>query len=330
MGPAIRGGWPAPDSEYIPGYIILTMWPRAAPATFVSIGLRADEVGCKPVTKVTDMTVTQMTATDLTVTQQLVETAAGHAGHAALIGPEASQPCTYADLASIIKRAAAGLAWRGLRPRDVVGVYVPDVASYVLACHAIGAAGGVPCPVDPALPVGEAAGQLADCGARMLLTAAPLAASALAAADRSWVRQVISFGEAPATTPFSSLLSMGSLQPPAARPHDLALLPYRRTAGGGLRPVGLTHLDLAVELTDLRRSADLTERDVVLAAPPVGDGRSYTALVDHALLHGATLAAVASAAELATAATEHGGTAAIVPLGVEVPSAESLRLFAVA
>jgi acyl-CoA synthetase (AMP-forming)/AMP-acid ligase II len=282
-----------------------------------------------PVAKVTSMMVTDMTVTDLTVTQQLVETAAAHGGRAALIGPVASEPYTYADLANVIKRAAAGLAWRGLRPGDVVGVYVPDVASYVLACHAIGAAGGVPCPVSPDLSVGEAAGQLADCGARMLLTAAPLAAAALAAADRSWVRQVISFGEAPATTPFSSLLGMGSLQPPAARPHDLALLPYRRTPDGALHPVGLTHLDLAAQLTDLRATADVTEQDVVLTAPPVGDGRSYTALVDHALLHGATIAAVASTDELATAATLHGGTAAIVPLGVQVRSADSLRLFAV-
>ncbi len=274
------------------------------------------------------MTVTEMT--DLTVTQQLVETAAGHGDHAALIGAVDSQQCTYSDLASTIKRAAAGLAWRGLRPRDVVGVYVQDVASYVLACHAIGAAGGIPCPVSPDLSISEAAGQLADCGARMLLTAAPLAAAALAAADRSWVRQVISFGEAPATTPFSSLLGMGSLQPPAARPHDLALLPYRRTSDGALHPVGLTHVDLAAQLTELLTTADVTDRDVVLAAPPVGDGRSYTALVDHALLHGATVAAVASADELASAAAEHGGTAAIVPLGVEVPTAESLRLFAVA
>ncbi|HXW87267.1 MAG TPA: AMP-binding protein [Streptosporangiaceae bacterium] len=276
------------------------------------------------------MTAIDMTVTDLTVTQQLVETAAAHDGRNALIGPVASQPYSYADLASTITRAAAGLAWRGLRPRDVVGVYVPDVASYVLACHAIGAAGGIPCPVRPELSVAEAAGQLADCGARMLLTAPPLAAAALAAADRSWVRQVISFGEAPATTPFGSLLGMGSLQPPAARPHDLALLPYRRTGAGALRPVGLTHLDLAARLAGLRSTADVTEQDVVLAAPPVGDGRSYTALVDHALLHGATVAAVASAEELVTAASEHGGTAAIVPVGVELRNAESLRLFAVA
>jgi acyl-CoA synthetase (AMP-forming)/AMP-acid ligase II len=266
---------------------------------------------------------------DMTVTQRLVDSAAVHGRRAALIGLPGDQAYSYADLATTVQHAAAGLAWRGLRPRDVVGVYVPDVASFVLACHAISAAGGIPCPVSPGLSIQETAGQLASCGARMLLTAQPLAAGALAAADRSWVRQVISFGDAPATTPFSALLGMGSLPPPAGRPHDLALLPYTRGSDGSLHPVGLTHLDLAAQLGELSNAADVSAEDVVLAVPPVGDGRSYAAFVDHALLHGATLVA-ARADELAVAASEHGGTAAIVPLGIEVHAAGPLRLFAVA
>ena len=169
---------------------------------------------------------------DMTVTQQLVETAGRYGCRPALVCGRTERPYSYADLASTIQRAAAGLAWRGLRPRDVVGVYLPDAASYVLACQSISAAGGIPCPVSAELSITEVAGQLADCGARMLLTAQPLAAAGLAAADRSWVRQVISFGDAPAATTFGSLLGMGSLQPPAARPHDLALLPYVRSADG--------------------------------------------------------------------------------------------------
>lgn len=265
---------------------------------------------------------------DMSVTQQLVEAAATRGDDDALVGPDAGRHQTYDDLARTVMRAAAGLAWRGLRPRDVVGVYVPDVVCYVLACHAISAAGGIPCPVSPDLSVPEAAAQLADCGARMLLTGQPLAVAGLAAADRSWVRQVISFCDAPATTPFSSLLSVGTLQPPAARPHDIALLPYRRSADGTLRPAGLTHLDLADQLDELANTADVTSADVVLASPPVGDGRSYTAAVDHVLLHGATVVA-ARTEELAAAAAEHGGTAAIVPAGVEVRAAAPLRLFAV-
>ena len=262
-----------------------------------------------------------------TVTQRLVERAAAFGCRPALIGYE--QPYSFADLATIIQRAAAGLAWRGLRPHDVVGVYVPDAVSYVLACHSISAAGGIPCPVNAKLSVAETAGQLADCGARMLLTAPPLAAAGVAAADRSWVRQVISFGEAPAATQFGSLLAVGSLAPPASRPHELALLPYVRHADGALHAAPLSHLEMAEELEALTVSADISDDDVVLAAPPAGDGRSYSAFIDHALVHGATVVAVGTD-ELSAAAAVHRGTAAIVPLGVDVQAADSLRLFAVA
>ncbi len=264
-----------------------------------------------------------------TVTQRLVSSAAAYGCRPALVGRPAGQLYSFADLVSTVQRAAAGLAWRGLRPRDVVGVYVPDAASYVLACHAISAAGGIPSPVAAQLSIGEIAGQLADCGARMLLTAQPLASAALAAADRSWVRQVISFGDAPAATPFSSLMSMGSLRPPSVRPHDLAMLPYVRRADGTLHAAGLTHLSVATELSALATTADIGQDDVVLAAPPAGDGRSYTAFLDHVLLHGATVVAT-KADELAAAATEHRGTAAIIPLGLEVQGTDALRLFAVA
>jgi hypothetical protein len=266
---------------------------------------------------------------DTTVTQLLIDAAAVFGCRPALVGRGEEQSYSFAELAATIQRAAAGLAWRGLRPRDVVGVYVPDAVSYVLACHSISAAGGIPCPVSAQLSVAETAGQLADCGARMLLTAQPLASAGLAAADRSWVRQVISFGDAPSATPFGSLLGMGSLQPPAARPHDVALLPYIRHADGALHPAAVTHLDIAAELSALRASADIGEHDVVLAAPPAGDGRSYGAFIDYSLLHGATIVA-AGTDDMSAAADEHRGTAAIVPVGVEVHAAEPLRLFAVA
>ena len=113
------------------------------------------------------------------------------------------------------------------------------------------------------------------------------------------------------------------------RARELALLPYVRRADGALHPAGLTHLDMAAELSALNGAADISEHDVVLAAPPAGDGRSYSAFTDHALLHVATIVA-ARTDELSAAANEHRGTAAIVPLGVEVHATEPVRLFAVA
>jgi acyl-CoA synthetase (AMP-forming)/AMP-acid ligase II len=268
-------------------------------------------------------------AGEQTVTERLLTLAPSRGSRRALVGGQAGSGYCYAELADIVRSAGAGLAWRGLQPKDVIGVYVPDAASYVLAAHAIRAAGGIPSPVAPDLPVAEIAGQLAQCGARMLITAQPLAAAALAAADRSWVRQVIAFGEAAGATSFCSLLRQGPLRAAPFRPHDLALLPFTRRPDGSLGPAGLTHAELAAELAGLAAETGITEHDVVLAVPPAGDGRAYTAFVDNALIRGATVVA-ARADELAAAAGAHNGTAVLVPPGTDVTAAEPLRVFAVA
>ncbi|HEU5421310.1 MAG TPA: AMP-binding protein [Streptosporangiaceae bacterium] len=267
---------------------------------------------------------------ETTVTQRLLSTAAARGAHPALHGGSAVTPCSYPELAVTLQRAAAGLAWRGVRPRDVVGVYVADALSYILASHAIRAAGAVPSPVAGELTVPEIASQLADCGARILITSHTLAAAGLAAADRSWVRQVISFGEAPGATPFSALLGLGSMCPTTVRPHDLALLPYARRPDGALARAGVTHLDMAGDHARLAAGAGITERDVIVAAPPAGDGRAYTALVDHALMRGTTMIATA-ACELAIAAAvrEHQGTVAIVPGSLDLAAVSPLRVVTV-
>jgi acyl-CoA synthetase (AMP-forming)/AMP-acid ligase II len=276
---------------------------------------------------------------ETSVTQRLLGTAAARAGDVSLFGGLADVPgsgagLSYPDLAVTLQRAAAGLAWRGVRPRDVVGVYVADALSYALACHAVRAAGAVPSPVAPGLPVPEIAGQLADCGARMLITSGSLAAVGLAAADRSWVRQVISFGEAAGAMPYGSLLGLGSMRPTPVRAHDLALLPYLRRGDGTLAQSAVTHLEMTAELLRLSAQARVSEQDIVLAAPPWGDGFAYTALLDHVLLHGATVVAAPAADDLAAtltaAAREHRATAAIVPFGTEIALSPALRLLAIA
>jgi hypothetical protein len=75
-------------------------------------------------------------------------------------------------------------------------------------------------------------------------------------------------------------------------------------------------------------AGELTHRDVVVAAPPCGDGQAYTSLLDLTLLTGATL--VAAPLPLVTAAMRvYKGTAAIVPRGTHVPGVPPDRVFSV-
>ena len=278
------------------------------------------------------MTVTDMPAPHTTVTQRLVGLSSARGEHPALVGGTAAWPgatLSHAGLAAALQTAAAGLAWRGLRSQDVVGVYVPDAVSYVLAVHAIRAAGGVPSPIGAASTIATMAEQLTDCGARLLVTADPLVPAALSAADGSWVRQVISFDEAPGTVPFWSLLSRGLQPPVTAGPADLGLMPYVARPGGGLQAAAVTHAQLAAELARLAAPAPVSSSDVVLAVPPDGCAREYTVLLDLALLQGATVVA-APADALPDAARRYGGTAAIVPAGAAFPAGLPVRPVTVA
>jgi acyl-CoA synthetase (AMP-forming)/AMP-acid ligase II len=246
-----------------------------------------------------------------TVTGRLLATAPSRGQRTALAGGLTGRVC-YADLAATIQAAAAGLAWRGLQPGDSVGVHVPDAACYVIAAHAIRAAGGVPSPVAPGLTVEEIAGQLGDCCARLLLTGPPLEWAAQAAAELSLVRQVISFGEAPGTVQFSAMLHMGTLQAQHGRPGDIALLPYERGGTGALGRAPVSHRDLFSLLSRLDTDVAIGETDVVLAGPPAGDALSYTALIDLALLRGATVAAAADDEHQATAVITQGDAEAAI------------------
>ncbi|MDR2988625.1 MAG: AMP-binding protein [Nocardiopsaceae bacterium] len=267
---------------------------------------------------------------EVSVTKRLVSIAAGRADQAALLGGPGPDgrlrggSYSYASLATTIQAAAAGLTWRGLRPRDVVGVLAPDVVGFTLAVHAVRAAGGVPSPVDVSLCAAEVAGQLAESGARMVITAPPLTDTALLAVDRSWVRQVYSFADAPGATRFSDLLGLDMIRPSRGRPDDVALLPFSRGQDGRLRPVPVSHREL-VELVDRAdQGAGITHRDVVLAVPPVGNGLGYAAVIDSALLRGASVVAV-QGQEINTAADAHRATAVLVPKNAGLAVPDSVR-----
>lgn len=271
---------------------------------------------------------------EVSVTRWLVSCAVERGERAALIGgawsdgwPD-SETCSYPWLAKIVQAAATGLTWRGLRPGDVVGVLVPDAATFALGVHAVRAAGGVPSPVDPGLRAAEAAGQLAESGARMIITAPPLADAALAAADRSWVRQIFSFGDAPGATRFADLLGFDTIRPSRGRPDDVALLPFRRDQNHRLRPAPVTHAELIRQIGDVAGRSGITSDDVVLAAPPSGDGLAYATLLDHALLRGAAIVA-SPAAELAATAAACGATTVIAQPSQATDVPASVRLLPV-
>jgi AMP-binding enzyme len=251
------------------------------------------------------------------ITERILELA-GQAGYkAALIDAVAGTVTAWPRFVWTIRAAAHGLSRRGLTDGDTAAVFVQDAVNFTIAVNAIRAAGAVALPIRPDTALADLAGQLNAGGARLLITAAPLAGLAAEAADRSRVRQMFTFGEADGSTSFGSLLSAGKHQA-----DDQVAEVF------GLRdsPDGLTSWD---GLTYPGGQARLSHRDVVVAGPPCGQGQAYTSLLDLTLLAGATI--VAAPVPLVTPAIRvYQGTAAIVPAGTEVPGISPDRIFALA
>ena len=266
------------------------------------------------------------------MTERILELADEAGYRAALIDATDGTVTAWPRFAWTVRAAAHGLGRRGLAEGDTAGVFVQDAASAAIAVNAIRAAGAAACLIGPDASPADIAARLNACGARLLITSAPLAELAAEGADRSRVRQVIAFGEAAGTTPFSSLLESAR----HGQPDEQDTLDGRDPVDepGHLEGDGLAdQYGLAEEDGGPGRwpgsGRELTYRDVVVAAPPCGDGQAYTSLLDLTLLTGATL--VAAPLPLVTAAMRvYKGTAAIVPRGTHVPDVPPDRVFPVA
>jgi len=260
---------------------------------------------------------------------------ADEAGYrAALIDATDGSVTAWPRFARTVRAAAAGLARRGLAEGDTAGVFVQDAASAAIAVNVIRAAGGHACLIRSDAGPADIADRLNACAARVLITSAPLAGLAAEGADRSRVRQVIAFGDADGTTPFSSLLGSGRHSSSGWQPDTQAAAePGFAERSGPAHESGRPEGNGQTHERDLTDSGEpgsggvLTHRDVVVAGPPCGDGPAYISLLDLTLLAGATLVA-APVPLMAPALRVYKGTAAIVPPGTSVPGLEPARIFA--
>jgi hypothetical protein len=271
---------------------------------------------------------------DRALTERILEVADEAGYRAALIDATDGSVTAWPRFARTVRAAAAGLARRGLAEGDTAGVFVQDAASAAIAVNAIRAAGGRACLIRSDAGPADIADRLNACAARVLITSAPLAGLAAEGADRSRVRQVIAFGDADGTTPFSSLLGSGrhsssGWQPGGQAAAEPGFAERSGPAHESGRPEGngQTHERDLTDSGEPGSGGDLGHRDVVVAGPPCGDGPAYTSLLDLTLLAGATLVA-APVPLVAPALRVYKGTAAIVPPGTGVPGLEPARIFA--
>src|SRR5437764_6598417 len=208
----------------------------------------------------------------------------------ALVDAASGRSLTYAALAAGVSRVAAGLAARGFRPGDVLGVFMPNAPEFALAFHGTLAAGGVVTTINSLCTVQDAAFQLRDARARFLVAVPPFMDRAGPVAQQLGI-EVFALGSAQGATPFAALLAHDGPAPHVSidTARDLAVLPYSSGTTGFPKGVMLTHRNLVANLIQTATVQHVGAADRIIAVLPFFHIYGMQVVMNLALWQGATL-----------------------------------------
>jgi acyl-CoA synthetase (AMP-forming)/AMP-acid ligase II/NAD(P)-dependent dehydrogenase (short-subunit alcohol dehydrogenase family) len=246
---------------------------------------------------------------ELSLPEFVLERAEERGDAPAVIDGLTGRALSYRDLAAQARQAAAGLRARGVAGGDVLGLCSPNSPDFVVAYYAAAFAGATVTTLNPASTGREMAVQLADSGARWLVTTPEVFQdkAGKAAADAG-VRETFVHGEAEGATPFAALSSttpstatlpnaaqtapLPASVPtalPAVAPDDLMLLPYSSGTSGRPKGVMLTHRQLVSSLCQTIVPHAVRADDVVVAVLPMSHIFGMQVTMNLTLRAGATL-----------------------------------------
>jgi acyl-CoA synthetase (AMP-forming)/AMP-acid ligase II len=180
----------------------------------------------------------------------------------AIVDGPTGRTVTYGELAGGVERRAAELRRNGLEPGDILALSLPNSPEFVLTYLAILAAGAAITPVSPLATPADVAHQMADCGARGVVTT-------------------------------TAVPSLGDRREPGAgepvQRGDLALVPYSSGTTGLPKGVVLCHRSIVVSLCQNGAAHRVAEDDVVVAVLPLFHIYGMQMTLNLALRAGATV-----------------------------------------
>jgi acyl-CoA synthetase (AMP-forming)/AMP-acid ligase II len=225
----------------------------------------------------------------LPLTEYVLAGGAGQPDKPALIDGASGRVMTYGELEDAIRSLAGGLAAGGFGRGDVLALMAPNSPEYAVVFHGAAMTGGCVTTINPAYTQAELHQQLADSGARILVTIPPLAATAVGACAGTAVTVVYLLGEpgepdgadaadgangangANGTVPVRPLSALAGA-PLAAHvpvgPDDVVALPYSSGTTGLCKGVMLTHRNLVANVAQMLAAFPTEPDDVAMAVLP--------------------------------------------------------------
>ncbi len=208
---------------------------------------------------------------EVSLTEFVFASTDGFKDKPAIIDAATGRTLTFGELTDAVRRVAASLRKKGFKKGDVLGIFSPNCPEYAVAFHAAAMLGGITTPLNPLYTAKEAAFQLKDAGAKLLVTAPIIIGKASEAATSANIEELFVFGEAPGATPFASLLESDGEAPSVDidPKNDLVALPYSSGTTGLPKGVMLTHYNLVANMCQMDGLDYFESDDILLCVLPL-------------------------------------------------------------
>ena len=208
----------------------------------------------------------------------------------ALIDGPTGRILSYSALLAAIRSLAGGLVSYGLAKGDVVALMAPNLPEYAVVFHGVATAGGTVTTINPTYTEHEVHHQLADAGARLLVTVPPFLPVATAAAAGTSVERIYVLGEGgDGAEPLTALFGAPLAEQVPVQPDDVVVLPYSSGTTGLAKGVMLTHRNLVANIAQTLQPAEIHPDERLVAVLPFFHIYGMQVLMNTGLRAGATI-----------------------------------------
>jgi long-chain acyl-CoA synthetase len=212
----------------------------------------------------------------------------------AIVDASCNRRISYAEYGELVENIARGLAASGIKPGEVIAIYLHNSWEFCVTYHACTLAGAIPTLLNPTFREREVRYQLENSGATTLITDGPNIAGINLAGLPSLRRVYVTRNPSSGCEPFANLVrSSGTtlIPPHTASNQTLAALPYSSGTTGLPKGVMLTHYNLVANIFQFLGpdAYEITSPDVLLCFLPLYHIYGLNVGLNPALTVGATL-----------------------------------------
>jgi acyl-CoA synthetase (AMP-forming)/AMP-acid ligase II len=220
-----------------------------------------------------------------------------HAEKTALVDASCGRRLTYAEYGEMVEALARGLVAAGVKPGEVIAIFLANSWEFAAAYHAATMAGAIPTLLNPTYREREVRHQLGNSGAALLITDAPNIDGVNLAGLPELRRIFCTRGQGSGGEPFSDLLKPVTAtlpRPERSSQETLAALPYSSGTTGLPKGVMLSHHNLVANVYQFLGpgASGFNSDDTLLCFLPLYHIYGLNVVLNPMLMMGATLVLV--------------------------------------